>query len=394
MQEFKRSRRRIAVFSTISLLLVLILVAVACGGAQATTPPEATATARPEEATSPPESSDSEAMDRFEGQTLNVLGWGDHFNDEVLDPFREMYGVTINVKETAAATEVIPLAKASPAGFYDVIVTDVPTVELLVENDILEPLDMSRFDTSTFFPIVLDGNEGAYEGETYLIPTKYGFMAVAYNTEYVDTEDAKSWDIFWNPKYEGKVGLWDGAFSVYGILAIHLGYEPGPMTMEQEEEIKDLLRQIKANDLKVVGYVADLQQALANESAWVIHGAEWVVSGLITDGLPVDWVLPDEGGVRWMEGVGIGRGTENMELAELLVQYIISPEGSSKVAVNEVFWGMPTNAAARDFLSEEELSILNWDNQAEFLERSWPDYYPPADVNERWETDFAAIIRN
>ena len=155
-----------------------------------------------------------------------------------------------------------------------------------------------------------------------------------------------------------------------------------------------MLGKIKANDLKVVGYVADLQQALASESAWVIHGAEWVVSGLITDGLPVDWVLPDEGGVRWMEGVGIGRGTENRELAELLVQYIISPEGNSRVAVNEIFWGMPTNAAARDFLSVEELSILKWDNQAEFLERSWPDYYPPADVNERWETDFASIIRN
>ena len=204
MQAFNRSNRRITVFSAISLLLMLILVAGACGGAEATTPPDATATTRPVEATSPPESSDSEAMDRFEGQTLNVLGWGDHFNDEVLDPFREMYSVTVNVKETGVATEVIPLAKASPSGFYDVIVTDVPTVQLLVENDILEPLDMSRFDTSMFFPKVLKENEGAFEGETYLIPTKYGFMAVAYNTDYVDEEDAKSWDIFWNPKYEGK----------------------------------------------------------------------------------------------------------------------------------------------------------------------------------------------
>ena len=330
----------------------------------------------------------------FEGQTLNLLTWCDHSGEDVLGAFKEEHGVDINVKEYELTAAGLTLARTAGKGFYDVIIVDTVGVPLFVKNDLLEPLDMSKYDVSTFFDQFKDDPAVSIGGTTYAIPTKYGFAGIAYNTDHVDPADVKSWDVLWNEKYKGKIGMYFDPQLTFQYLGLYYGYTPGPLNPEQEGKIAELLRKIKANDFKVIGDVPTIQQALINESAYIIgQGAEFAVAPLIADGLPIAWTIPQEGGLIWAESVGIGADTKNRELAEHLIQYYISGEGNARVATSDCYWAMPTNQVAGNHMTPKERSILEWENAAEYIELGTTYVQIEEAMLERWTATIQNILQ-
>ena len=61
------------------------------------------------------------------------------------------------------------------------------------------------------------------------------------------------------------------------------------------------------------------------------------------------------------------------------VKYITSPEGQARLATSSCFWGMPANAKAGDFLSDDQKSVLRWDEQQDYLART--QLYPAPDTD-------------
>lgn len=323
--------------------------------------------------------------DRFRGQTLNVLGWADHVGEDVLGPFKEQYGVNINVKEYELTANALATVGASAPDAFDVVVLDTVAVPLFVNNGYLAPLDTTRFDLSSIRERFVSEPNVHIDGAVYAIPSKYGYNAIAYNTDHVDPADMQSYAVLWSEKYAGRVGVLFDPQNNIQSLSLYLGYPPGPLSDEQLEKVKEVLLSIKNNDLKVVGDIATVQQALANESAYIIaNAAEWAVAGLITDGLPVAWTIPKEGATLWTESVAITAGTKNKELAELLLQYYLSPEGQARLATSAAYWGIPTNAAAGEILSEQQRAVLNWDEQETLLSLAKPLVQIPSADLEKW----------
>ena len=318
-------------FLTLSALLALVTVLfiVACGSS-------ATATAVPQAVVEPavvPEEAAMADEDKFRGETLNALLWTSWAIPGLIEPFEEKYGVTVNIKEYENTPAAITLLNAEDPGFYDVIVVDTAGVNIFVANEYLEPLDMSRFDVSDWFEPLLVPELVAVEGETYLIPGRFGYLAIGYNTEQVDAEDVKSYDVFWDPKYAGKTSTSDWAVVAIESLLQYLGVVDYENATEADmAEVAGLLEDI---NFKLVGSIATQQQSLANETTWLSLGsAEWVVSGLMADGLPVNWAIPDEGATMWAEAIGIGAGTKKRELAELMINYYLTPEAQYTSSIN------------------------------------------------------------
>ena len=335
-----------ATLTLVSLLLVLGLLATACPGTTPTTPP----TDKP-----------------HEGESLNILVWADHAGEDVLGPFKEKYGVHVNIKTFEMTPTAVATIQGSSPGFWDVIVVDDADVPLFVENGFIQPLDPARFDLSDFWD-EYKHMPTCFIGDTmYAIPTKFGYQGLAYNTNFVDPADVESYACLWDDKYAGKIGFYYYPLQNVETLGFYLGLEPGPLTDEQLDQMADILRDIK-KQLKMAGDVTGCQQALANESVYIIAGgAEFITAGMAQDGLPVTWTLPNEGGLRWNETVTLGAGAQNQELAELLIEYYISPEGQARLATSEAYWAMPTNSAASAFLTGEQMEILQWDAQPGYL---------------------------
>ena len=72
-------------------------------------------------------------------------------------------------------------------------------------------------------------------------------------------------------------------------------------------------------------------------------------------------------------------GTEKPDLALEFVKYIVSPEGQARLATSSCFWGMPANANAGEFLTDDQKATLRWDEQADYL--ALTQLYPAPDAD-------------
>ena len=120
----------------------------------------------------------------------------------------------------------------------------------------------------------------------------------------------------------------------------------------------------------------------------MVGGGEWLTAVLAEEQPELTWTIPDQGAVRWSQSIGILEGSENADLALEFIKYIVSPEGQARLATSSCFWGMPANAEAGEFLSDEQRSVLRWDEQEDYLARTQlypaPDFDLDIEMQDLW----------
>jgi len=93
----------------------------------------------------------------------------------------------------------------------------------------------------------------------------------------------------------------------------------------------------------------------------------------------LDWTIFDEGGLMWIQGIGVFAASKNKALATEFVKYILSASGQGMLATSDCYWAMP--ASSKAVLDDAQRKILRWDQQPEFLARSVPSVISQADID-------------
>ncbi|WP_413693192.1 hypothetical protein [Psychromonas sp. KJ10-2] len=71
--------------------------------------------------------------------------------------------------------------------------------------------------------------------------------------------------------------------------------------------------------------IADIFSSFSNRQATLIPGiGEWITLGLRGNGVPVDTLIPKEGGLQWTESMSIIKSSPKKELAKKLIQWTTS----------------------------------------------------------------------
>src|SRR5690606_20289524 len=108
------------------------------------------------------------------------------------------------------------------------------------------------------------------------------------------------------------------------------------------------------------------QTALATgEDDILIGGDEYVTAVLQADNPDLDWVLPDQGGIRWKQAIGVFADSARPEAALDFDQYGLTAEGQAGLATSPCYWGMPDSSQAT--MTDEQKAILRWDEQDTFI---------------------------
>ena len=208
------------------------------------------------------------------------------------------------------------------------------------------------------------------DGKLYAVPEKFGYYGVAYNKERVDPADMRSAQVFWNEKYKGRMAVYDYYFPCIQLIGISLGLKPSEINAGNLGQIRERLLAFKPQ-LKLIGDIVGVQNALVNGDVdLIVNAAEFAVSGLMTEDPSLDWVIFDEGGLLWDQGLAIMADSKKKDLAKAFVDYIISPAGQGRLATSDCYWAMPANKNAD--LTDAQKKILRWDEQPAFLARSYP----------------------
>lgn len=312
-------------------------------------------------------------------EELNALVWCDHTDPALLRPFEEAHDVRVNLREYGGTGAALALLEQSRPGDWDVFVVDSVDVPRIVDQGLLAPLPDAEMPWNDIFPQLREPELHYRDGVLYAMPEKFGYNTIAFNNEAVDVELMRSIQALWDPSLKGRVAVYDYYIPVMDMIAISLGLTPDQISAETLPAIRERLLALK-EQAALVGDVVQVQTALATGEVDVIAGGgEYVVAGLHRENPALDWVLPKEGGVRWMQAIGVFADSRKKELATEFVKYILSPEGQARLATSSCYWAMPANSRAA--LTDEEKEILRWDEQPGFLANSYPYFIPDAELD-------------
>jgi len=250
----------------------------------------------------------------------------------------------------------------------------------VVKVGLLEPLNRKDFPWNDIFPEIRTPELNSVGGKFYAMPEKFGYNTIAYNNKKVDPADMRDAAVLWNPKYKGRIAVYDYYIPVIEMVAIGLGINPTELNKPHLPPIKENLFKMKELSA-LVGDVVQVQTALATGEVDIIAGGgEFAVSVLHQENPALDWVLPNQGGVRWQQAIGVFAASKKKDLAVKFLQYILSPEGQGRLATSSCYWAMPANSKA--VLTPEQKKILRWDEQPKFLSNSYFYLQPDEDFDK------------
>ncbi len=322
---------------------------------------------------------------------INALIWCDHSDPNLLSPFEEANGIKVNTKEFGATGEALAVLEQSKPGDWDVLVLDTVDIPRLAEKGYLAELDDADYPMADIFPEVQSPEFNKPGGKTHGVTEKFGYNCFSYNNTKVDPADMRKSAVMWSGKYAGRLAIYDYYNPIIAMVAIGIGIKPSELKQEHIPAIKEKLLAMKKQSA-LVGDVVTVQNALVSGSADVIvGGGEYAVAGLMGEKPELDWVLPDEGGVRWMQSLAIFKDSTRPELAKKFVQYVLGPEGQARLATAACYWAMPSNKTAT--LTDAQKKILRWDEQPTFLAKSF-HYLQVDDALDKALTDLWTEMLN
>ncbi len=235
------------------------------------------------------------------------------------------------------------------AGFVaDITTPGSNTLKRWRDAGFLAPIDTSRLSN---WPDIYEGLKSqapAFEdGKQWAVPFSWGSSSVVYRTdlapEYIDNP---TWEILWDKKFEGRLSVRDDANGSTVMAAIVAGIAD-PFNMS-DADIAAVRARLTEQRPLLRYYWTDattLEQSMA--AGEIVAAYSWASSyaALAGQGIPVDYMVPKEGMIVWIDYLSFGAdGTASDEAKYDLVDAMLSPE-SGAFLLNEFNIASPNRKA-------------------------------------------------
>ena len=287
--------------------------------------------------------------------TLNLLVWEGYADPSFVKAFEEQHHCKVSASYMGSSDELVAKLRGGSAGNYDVI---------------------------------------SPSSDVYGVPFMWGPDPLIYDaTVFAQAPD--SWNVLWDPKYKGRISVWDDLSTVY-LAAQVLGYDkPDPsqlynLTDEQLEAVKKKLLELKPNIRKMWSTGGELTNLFQNHEVVAAMGWPLMTNQLRKINFPVGETIPKENTTGWIDHLMITAGSENKDLAHEFLEYMIEAQTQKKVT--DVTGYTPANPQAARFMTPEEVKNLHLDDVDNYQKRLyfWQNVPRRAKYNEIWNEVKAA----
>ena len=227
-----------------------------------------------------------------EGATLKVYNWDAYMKKGVLIAFEEKFGVKVEWTTFNNMSEAI-VKIATGQVVPDVFFPTVDYLARLVESKLLQPLN---HDLIPNLPANMwrQFQDPFYDQQwRYTVPYTIYATGIAYRRDHVDDTEVsqKGYDILWDSKYRGKVGIYDDYREAIGMALLRRGAKEintgdGALIVQAKDDIIDLMR---ATDARIT--INGVYAKIPEDEFWVhqswsgdIVGAQYYLpKGVSTD---------------------------------------------------------------------------------------------------------------
>ena len=332
---------------------------------------------------------------RKKEESLSLLVWEGYADPATVHAFEESRHCKVTATYMGTSDELVAKLRGGSASNYDVISPSSDVATSIARTGLAAPLDLSKLPTYSQLSLKLrDLPLVKANGQVYGVPFMWGPNPLLYDTTAF-AQPPDSWTIFWNPKYKGKIAVWDDLSTVYMAAQI-LGYDkPDPsqlynLTDEQLAAVKKKLIELKPNVRKMWSSGGELTNLFQNHEVVLAMGWPLNTNDLRKLNFPIGETIPKENTTGWIDHLMITSASSRKELAHAFLEYMIQAQ-TQKLVTDRTHY-TPANPGAAQFLTPEEMKGLHLDNPEAYMQRIyfWQDVARRAKYNEIWNEVKAA----
>ncbi len=287
----------------------------------------------------------------LKGTTINVYNWGEYISEEedeecymfdVNAAFEKLTGIRVNYSNFASNEDLYAKLKSGGSS-YDIVIPSDYMISRLIDEGLVQKINTDNIPN---FKYIDEKYKGMYfdPNNEYCIAYNVGFVGLIYNTTMVD-EKPTSWSVLWDPKYSGKILMFDNPRDSFGIAQKLLGQSLNTTdTVEWQLASEQLISQKPL----LQGYVMDevYNKMEGGEAALApYYAGDFVCMKDVNPDL--DFVYPEEGVNIFVDAICIPSSAKNVRAAELYMNFLLDPETSLANAY-AIGYATPNKAVLED----------------------------------------------
>ena len=185
----------------------------------------------------------------FNNQTLTIYNCADYINDELITAFEEEFGCTVNYYTYDTNETMYNQLTLQPEGYYDLICTSEYMIQRLVREGLVEKINIeeefpiyneyaAELPRNKLASLYVDTNNDQVKDSSldeYAVGYMWGTLGIIYDPNCSDTirEDIKSWDVFWNKKYNDLISIKNSMRDTFVVGLMH-AYKGNDITNQED----------------------------------------------------------------------------------------------------------------------------------------------------------------
>ena len=301
---------------------------------------------------------------------LRVLTWPGYADPDVVKAFEKRTASKVEVTFIDSDEVMWQKLNKNKAEDFDVFAVNTAELQRYIRDGLVVPINtgalpntanqLPRFRNLKAIPGLVQGNK------VFAIPYTYAEMGLIFDRQQVK-EPPTSIRALWDPRYRGKVLLYNGGTHNFSLAAQVLG-DSTPFRIDSSEwpAAVDQLIALRRN---AQGFYAQPEESVemfknGRTALMFANYGSQQVQLLRAAGVNVGYTLPKEGALAWLDCWAMTRGTRNQKLAEAWINFMLEPEAANALVTRQ---GLANTTS--ESLTLRAQDRLQWLEPAENVDR-------------------------
>lgn len=259
-------------------------------------------------------------------QSLSIYAWADSLAPELIEKFEAETGIDVTVDAFSSNEDLLTKLQAGGAS-YDVVTPSQHFVKIMLDLRLIENIDAKSM--AAYQQILPEWQNPWWDptGE-YAIPLAYGNAGFTVNRDlYKGPVD--SWGVYFEPPAElqGKIASLATPDEVVSAAQNYLGIE---YCTENPDKMKRVLDLLVAQKPHVLAYTSDNIENRIGSGEVAMH-FWWDGNSLRlrNTGANIEYSMPKEGLVGWLDSFVVPKGSANVENAKRFIDFMADIENAT-----------------------------------------------------------------
>lgn len=323
-----------------------------------------------------------ESFSQSNQKTLNIFVWGDYFDAKTIERFEEEKGIKIKLHYYSSNEEMMLKLKAHKGTGYDLIVPSDYAVQILIKENLLQPIDYGRINfMHKISPILL--NHTFDPNNRYSIPNMWEIYGIGYDPKQLDASTIRpTYGHFFDKKMINyKFSMTPDPVEAIVFAACYLYGRVDHLNACQAMEVKKLLIDQKPHIEAYADYRAKYLMQTKNCPISILRGS--LLFHIARDNPEMGFVIPDEATVASIESVAIPVGCNKQDLVYEFINFIYQDDvHASQIGICPLF---PATKDSLKYADEVDLYFSTYDQAVQKNNLYFFRYLiPEEEIRDMW----------